>query len=114
MPSSPDEAQLLSERVAIPSVSGSEAAVAGRAVEAARSYGLSARAAAHGVVVEAGCPDGRSLAMVSHLDTVPPGEGWTRAPFAGEVDGGRLYGRGASDAKASVAAMIAAAADAHA
>jgi acetylornithine deacetylase len=38
------------------------------------------------------------------------GEGWTREPLAPVWEGGRLYGRGANDAKASAAAMIAAAA----
>jgi acetylornithine deacetylase len=114
MRSSPDEAALLRELVAIPSVSGAEADVARYVVEAARSFGLRAEAAPHGVVVTAGGSDGRSLAFVSHLDTVPPGEGWTRDPFAAGLEDGRVYGRGASDAKASVAAMIAGAADAAA
>ena len=113
MRSSPNEAALLRELVAIPSVSGTEATVARCAVEAARSFGLRAQLAAHGVVVTAGRAEGRSLAFVSHLDTVPPGEGWTRGPFGAEAEDGRLYGRGASDAKASVAAMLAAAADAE-
>jgi len=113
MRSSPDEAALLRELVAIPSVSGTEAAVARCAVEAARSLGLRAEIAPHGVVVTAGREEGPSLAFVSHLDTVPPGEGWTREPFAADSEDGRLYGRGASDAKASVAAMLAAAADAE-
>jgi len=113
MRSSPDEAALLRELVAIPSVSGTEAAVARYAVAAARSFGLRAEIAPHGVVVTAGDAEGPSLAFVSHLDTVPPGEGWTREPFAAEAEDDRLYGRGASDAKASVAAMLAAAADAE-
>jgi acetylornithine deacetylase len=54
---------------------------------------------------------GRTLALVSHLDTVPPGEGWTRDPFTPAREGERLYGRGSGDAKASVAAMLHAAAD---
>jgi acetylornithine deacetylase len=113
MRSSPDEAALLRELVAIPSVSGAEAEVAHCAAEAARSFGLRAEIGPHGVIVEAGRGGKPSLALVSHLDTVPPGEGWTRRPFAAETEGGRLYGRGASDAKASVAAMITAAADAE-
>jgi acetylornithine deacetylase len=48
---------------------------------------------------------------VSHLDVVPPGEGWTRDPFTPAFEDGRLYGRGSGDAKASVAAMLAAAHD---
>jgi acetylornithine deacetylase len=114
MRSSPDEAALLRELVAIPSVSGAEAAVARCAAEAARSFGLRAEITANGVIVEAGRAGRPSMAFVSHLDTVPPGEGWTRDPFVAETEGGRLYGRGASDAKASVAAMLTAAADAEA
>ena len=49
---------------------------------------------------------GPTLALVSHLDVVPPGEGWTRDPFTPVVEGDRLYGRGSGDAKASVAAML--------
>jgi acetylornithine deacetylase len=114
MRSSPDEVALLRELVAIPSVSGAEDAVARRAVEAARVFGLRAELTPHGVIATTGTSSGRSLALVSHLDTVPPGEGWTRPPFAAETVDARLYGRGASDAKASVAAMLAAAADAGA
>jgi acetylornithine deacetylase/succinyl-diaminopimelate desuccinylase-like protein len=40
------------------------------------------------------------------LDVVPPGSGWTREPFVPSLEAGRLYGRGACDAKASVAAML--------
>ena len=42
---------------------------------------------------------------------MPPGEGWSRDPYQPAIEGGRLYGRGSGDAKASVAAMLAAAAD---
>ncbi|RDE06815.1 succinyl-diaminopimelate desuccinylase [Sphingomonas aracearum] len=53
--------------------------------------------------------DGPHLAFAGHLDVVPPGEGWTSAPFAPEVRGGLLYGRGAVDMKGAIAAFIAAA-----
>jgi acetylornithine deacetylase len=59
-------------------------------------------------------PSGKSgptLAFISHLDVVPPGEGWARDPFSGSIEGDRLHGRGACDAKASVAAMTLAAQD---
>ncbi|HEX5005093.1 MAG TPA: M20/M25/M40 family metallo-hydrolase [Gemmatimonadales bacterium] len=59
----------------------------------------------------AGAAPGPTLALVSHLDVVPPGDGWTRDPFAPVIEAGRLYGRGSGDAKASVAAMVTAARD---
>ena len=50
------------------------------------------------------------LCLTSHLDVVPLGtRAWAKDPFAGETDGDRLYGRGASDMKAGVAAMLLAA-----
>ena len=52
-----------------------------------------------------GVTSGPTLWLASHLDTVPPGEGWARDPFAATIEEGVLHGRGASDAKASVAAM---------
>lgn len=112
---SPTELALLADLVAIPSLSGEEAA-AGRHVEQwARGAGLDVRRDSRGVAVAlTGARAGPTLALVSHLDTVPPGEGWTRQPFSPSVEGGRLYGRGASDAKASVAAMLCAAHDVHA
>lgn len=49
-------------------------------------------------------------AFTGHLDVVPLGNApWTRDPFAADIVDGRLYGRGACDMKAGVAAMIAAA-----
>jgi len=54
----------------------------------------------------------RHFAFAGHLDVVPPGEGWTSAPFLPERRGleGQelLYGRGAVDMKGSIAAMVAA------
>jgi succinyl-diaminopimelate desuccinylase len=35
------------------------------------------------------------LAILTHLDVVPAGEGWTVPPFDGTVKDGRIYGRGA-------------------
>ena len=53
----------------------------------------------------------RHFAFAGHVDVVPPGEGWTSAPFAPEVRGELLYGRGAVDMKGAIAAMVAAVRD---
>ena len=50
------------------------------------------------------------LCLTGHLDVVPLGaRAWTKDPFSGETDGDKLYGRGASDMKAGVAAILLAA-----
>jgi succinyl-diaminopimelate desuccinylase len=51
---------------------------------------------------------GRHFAFAGHLDVVPPGNGWTSDPFAPEIRGDLLYGRGAVDMKGSIAAFVAA------
>jgi acetylornithine deacetylase len=110
----PDELTLLERLVAIPSVSGEEGPLALFVEQSAREWGLNAVRDETSVRVEVrGRASGPTLALVSHLDVVPPGAGWTRDPFTPIVEGNRLYGRGSGDAKASVAAMLCAAADLH-
>jgi succinyl-diaminopimelate desuccinylase len=54
------------------------------------------------------------LCFAGHTDVVPPGEGWRHDPFGGVVKVGVLYGRGACDMKAAIAAFIAGVAHAQA
>jgi succinyl-diaminopimelate desuccinylase len=56
---------------------------------------------------------GPHLCFAGHTDVVPEGilDGWTHSPFAGEIDNGFIFGRGACDMKGSVAAFAAAAID---
>ncbi|MGH3244444.1 MAG: M20 family metallopeptidase [Spirillospora sp.] len=54
--------------------------------------------------------DPRFVLLESHLDTVETG-GMTVDPFAGTITGGRLYGRGACDAKGPLAAFMLATAE---
>ncbi|TVY80288.1 Succinyl-diaminopimelate desuccinylase [Lachnellula suecica] len=51
---------------------------------------------------------GPRLIMNGHLDVFPVGDGeeWSRNPWSGDVEGGRLYGKGTVDMKAGTAASI--------
>ncbi|MBE6790732.1 MAG: M20/M25/M40 family metallo-hydrolase [Ruminococcaceae bacterium] len=44
----------------------------------------------------------RNILLMSHHDVVAAGEGWTYPPFGLEEHGGKLYGRGVFDTKASL------------
>ncbi|MGE0875566.1 MAG: M20/M25/M40 family metallo-hydrolase [Burkholderiales bacterium] len=59
----------------------------------------------------AGGRPGRRLLFNGHLDTFPAGDAaaWTGSPFSARIDSGRLYGRGACDMKAGLAAALMAA-----
>lgn len=58
-----------------------------------------------------GSGGGRSLILNGHIDTVPIGDRdkWTVDPLGGELINGRIFGRGATDCKSGVTAMIIAA-----
>jgi succinyl-diaminopimelate desuccinylase len=51
-----------------------------------------------------------NFCFAGHTDVVPPGERglWKRDPFAADIAGGMLYGRGATDMKSAIAAFVAA------
>jgi acetylornithine deacetylase len=56
----------------------------------------------------AGSGGGRSLILNGHYDVVPVGiiDNWTHDPFGGEIVDGRICGRGTSDMKGGIAAML--------
>jgi len=56
----------------------------------------------------AGTHPTKTLAFNGHIDVVPEGEpsSWRHPPYAGSIAGGKLYGRGACDMKAGLAATI--------
>jgi len=58
-------------------------------------------------------PGARTLVFAGHTDVVPPGplDHWTSDPFTPVIRDGKLYGRGAADMKASIAAMVVACED---
>jgi acetylornithine deacetylase len=118
--------------VAIPSITGSETAIAAWAADALGELGLAVevvtpdpatiradpdwpgeempRADLPVVLGRAGRAGGRRLILSGHLDVVPPGDPatWTADPWAGEIRDGALFGRGACDMKGGVASILAA------
>jgi succinyl-diaminopimelate desuccinylase len=47
--------------------------------------------------------EGRTIALNAHGDVVPPGEGWTHAPYGAQIENGKLYGRAAAVSKSDFA-----------
>lgn len=122
----------LQSLVRIPSITGSEEAVAAWAADALRELGLRVevvhpdlaairsdaawpgeempRTSLPLAIGRAGRGGGRRVVLSGHLDVVPPGDPstWSADPWGAEIRDGRLYGRGACDMKGGVAAILAA------
>lgn len=47
-----------------------------------------------------------NVVLSGHLDEFPAGQGWTRPPFSGALEDGRIWGRGAGDMKAGLAVAL--------
>lgn len=100
----PPEVALLQDMLRIPSYSGEEAILARYLLEQARALGLQAHIDAAGnLVAGAGLqsPE-RPVVLLGHMDTV-------RGVIPVRREGGRLYGRGAVDAKGPLATLLIAA-----
>lgn len=101
--------ELLEKLVSFPSISGSEAELVAWLASHLEDLGLQPVVQGRNVWVRlAGRSDKQCLLFNSHFDVVPPGVGWDSDPFVPARKGPHLIGRGANDAKGSVAAMIAA------
>ena len=73
--------ELLARLVACPSPSGEEAAVADLVCALAPGLGLAVERVGNNVIARQPAEPVRVL-CVSHLDTVPVGEGWNEDPYA--------------------------------
>jgi acetylornithine deacetylase/succinyl-diaminopimelate desuccinylase family protein len=90
---------------------GGEEAVARLLADTCRALGLAAElydvvAGRPNLYASLGPPGEPGLLFLGHTDTVPAGDGWTHAPFGGELVDGRVIGRGAADMKAGIAAAV--------
>ncbi len=48
---------------------------------------------------------GKTIALNAHGDVVPPGDGWTHAPYGGEIADGHIYGRATAVSKSDFASF---------
>ncbi len=92
--------------VQIPSLSHEEGPIADWVERFFQEAGLPTGRIGNNVYAWLGEDRSDTLLLNSHLDVVPPVEGHPFPPFEAVVHEGRVYGRGAVDAKASVAAMM--------
>ena len=66
-----------------------------------RAYGM--RSVTNLIVRHRFGAGGPTLALNAHGDVVPPGEGWTKPPYEGVIENGRMYGRGVAVSKSDIA-----------
>ncbi len=89
---------------------GTRLAACGFEVEYLAAEGRPEHTPTHPRINVVGLRRGRALRPAVHLnghfDVVPAGAGWTVDPFGGLVKDGRVYGRGACDMKAGIAAAV--------
>jgi len=107
--------KLCRELIQHQSYSGEEKNVAGRVKQAFQELGFdNSWVDCYGNIIGQikGKRPGKRILFDGHIDTVPvPDDSkWKHAPFGGDVQDGKIYGRGASDMKGAVSAMIMAAA----
>jgi putative selenium metabolism hydrolase len=104
-----DIVRFLRDLIAIPSESGQERGVAERiASEMVRVGFDQVRIDGLGNVLGRIGSGSRVIAIDGHIDTVGVGDAaaWTCDPYRGDLRDGVIYGRGASDQKAGVAAAV--------
>ena len=113
-----DMIQSLEELVSIPSVINLENAREGA------PFGMEIRSALDGLLKLAGelgfetrdydgyaaavdfGTEGKEVGILSHIDVVPPGNGWSKNPFVPEIMNGKMYGRGTIDDKGPLVASL--------
>lgn len=112
-----DAIELTKTLIAAPSITPARGEVFDVLERALKAIGFDVHRAIEGVPPDGpvenlfatrGSDEGAHFAFAGHLDVVPPGDGWSSDPFIPETRGDLLYGRGAVDMKASIAAFVSA------
>jgi len=95
----------LQELIRIPSITGQEEAIAGYVSQELSKLGYKPQQKENNVFLEIG-QGSKSLLLNAHLDTVDVSGQWTYDPFKAVIKNGKIYGRGSSDDKGNIAAML--------
>jgi len=66
-----------------------------------RAYGM--RSVTNLIVRQSFGNGGPTIALNAHGDVVPPGDGWSKPPYEGMIENGRMYGRGVAVSKSDIA-----------
>jgi len=99
--------ELLLEMLSIPSVSREEQQRSDFLETFMKGLGWQVKRIQNNLLVgEVGAP-GASILLNSHMDTVPPVDGWESDPFSPRIEGEKIIGLGSNDAGASVVTMMA-------
>lgn len=99
--------ELISELIAIPSISRDEKAVADHLEARLHAEGFDIHRTGNNLWMESEPVSSKpTLLLNAHLDTVRPAKGYTRDPFTPVVEDGRLYGLGSNDDGASLVSLL--------
>jgi succinyl-diaminopimelate desuccinylase len=107
-----EKIKVLQDIVRIKSVNGNEEEVASYLQQLLKEHRIHSQLISYSegrcnLIAEIGS-EGPILGFTGHMDVVDAGEehSWTFPPFEAEIDGNRLYGRGSTDMKSGLAAMV--------
>lgn len=105
--------QVLQDVIRIPSVNGKEAEVASYLSKLFIDYSIESERVPYcpgrdNLVVTISTGHGKVLGLSGHMDVVSAGNEsmWNYPPFEAHIEGNRLYGRGSTDMKAGLMAMV--------
>lgn len=108
-----EKVQILKDIVQIKSVNEKEEEVANYLKELLKKYGIESTLVNYSpgrssLVAELGNGEGKVLGFTGHMDVVDAGDEsqWKYPPYEGHVEGNKMYGRGTTDMKSGLAAMV--------
>ncbi|MDY4535266.1 MAG: ArgE/DapE family deacylase, partial [Tractidigestivibacter sp.] len=107
--------RILRELVRIDTVNGNERAAAEYLKSVLAEHGIDSTLIPYNddrasLVAEISNSTGKTIAISGHLDVVSPGDpsDWSHDPFSGDIEDGVMWGRGTTDMKSGLAALVAA------